>query len=188
MASVSDQKKSLRLRMAEALRQMSPRDRETRSSSLVEKLWAEKRFAASRNIFCYISMPEEVETRGLVRRCLTEGKKIAVPRVIAAEGRIEARGLAGWDGAFIPGPFGILEPDPKTTALWDPRDIDCVIVPGLAFDREGYRLGRGKGYYDRFLAAIGPAAVRIALAFEFQCVDRVPREAHDEKVDLVLSA
>lgn len=188
--TVAEQKKALRKEMAAALARLSPEDRRARSGRLVEALRADERFARSRTVFCYVSMPEETDTHGLIQGLLAEGKgrTVAIPRVLTADQKLEARCLTRWAGSFVPGPFGILEPDPAVLKTVDPRTIDCVIVPGLAFDRDGYRLGRGKGYYDKFLAEIGPGAVRIALAFECQRVERVPREAHDQKVDRVLFA
>ncbi len=188
MDPVADQKKALRSRIAAALRQMSPEDRRLRSARLAGELQADELFQKSRTVFCYVSMPEEFDTHGLIRRLLSEGRTVLVPRVLAAEGVLEARRLTRWEGSFVPGPFGILEPDPGVLPAADPAAIDCVIVPGLAFDREGYRLGRGKGYYDKFLSRLGRKAARIAPAFECQRVDRVPREPHDEKVDRVLFA
>lgn len=187
-APVADLKKALRSPMAAALKKMNPEDRAARSERLVRDLQAQERFAGSRQIFCYVSMPEEVDTHGLIRACLAQGKRVAVPRVVPGTGQIEARTLDRWDESWVPGPFGIHEPDPAVSRLVTPAQIDCVVVPGLAFDADRYRLGRGKGYYDRFLAALGPAAFRVALAFEFQRVAHVPREPHDERVDLVLYA
>lgn len=188
MTTVSEKKKVLRDLMNAGLRSLTAMEREATSARLLELLWKEPAFIDARNIFCYVSMPDEADTRGLILRCLAEGKSVCIPRVVPGAGVIEARGLEKWDGSFTSGPFGILEPDPAVTPLADPAGIDLVIVPGLAFDRDGYRLGRGKGYYDRFLKALGPRAARIALAFAFQCVDRVPREPHDERIDKVLSA
>jgi 5-formyltetrahydrofolate cyclo-ligase len=188
MTPIAEEKKAMRARIAAALAAMPASDRTAASGRLAEKLWTEPRFLNARRIFWYVSMPEEVDTRSLVRRCLAEGRSVCVARVVPGAGVIEARELKAWDGSFLTGPFGILEPDPAATRAVAPSEIDCVIVPGLAFDREGYRLGRGKGYYDRFLAGLGPRAARIALAFDRQITDRVPREPHDQKVDLVLSA
>jgi 5-formyltetrahydrofolate cyclo-ligase len=188
MTSIAESKKALRARITAALAAMPAQDRAAASGRLGERLWAEPRFLKARSVFWYVSMPEEVDTRPLVRRCLAEGRSVSAARVVPGAGVIEARELKAWDGSFIAGPFGILEPDPAVTRVVAPSEIDCVIVPGLAFDREGYRLGRGKGYYDRFLSGLGPRAARIALAFEFQITDRVPREPHDQTVDLVLSA
>lgn len=175
--------------MAEALRNLNPIERIERSERLLRLLWAEPRFAESEHIFCYVSMSGEVDTHPLIRGCLTQGKSVSIPRVLPDSNSIEARGVSDWDDdIWIDGPFGIREPDPDMTDFVPPETIDCVIVPGLAFDAEGYRLGRGKGYYDRFLAAIGGRAFRVAPAFDFQLVERVPREPHDEKVHLVLTA
>jgi 5-formyltetrahydrofolate cyclo-ligase len=191
MSSIFDQKNEMRSRMIEALRGLEPEERKVKSERLARALWSEERFIRSRQIFCYISMPEEPDTRAIIRRCLAEGKKVVVPKILAGgtmEARIIDRLSDQPDGDWVPGAFGILEPNPKTTEPANLAEMDCVLVPGLAFDAEGRRLGRGKGYYDRFFEQIGPSAARIALAFECQRVSRVPCGPHDEKVDLVLYA
>lgn len=183
-----EKKKSLRAQMMRQLSEITPMDREAASVRLRELLWADQAFLDAKTIFCYVSMTEEPDTRPIIRRCLEAGRRICVPRIVPGKGVIEAREIKGWDGSFTAGTFGILEPNPATTQLVRPAEVDCVIVPGLAFDREGFRLGRGKGYYDRFMAGLDPRAARIALAFALQCVDRVPREPHDQRVTRVLSA
>lgn len=169
--------------MLEALKAQSADARRDASERLIDRVWSDERFRKSRQVFCYVSLPEEPDTHRIVRRLLDEGRNVAVPRV--SGGRIEPRALEKWDGSFRLGPFGILEPDPNVTHPIEPGAIDCVIVPGLAFDEDGYRLGRGAGYYDKFLASIGPGAARIVAAFACQRVDRVPREPHDQRVDTV---
>ncbi|MBP9732749.1 MAG: 5-formyltetrahydrofolate cyclo-ligase [Candidatus Omnitrophica bacterium] len=183
-----EKKAALRAQMTRQLAEMTSMDREAASARMRELLWKDADFLEAKTIFCYVSMPEEPDTRTMIHRCLETGRRVCVPRVVPGAGVIEARELKRWDGSFAAGSFGILEPDPAVTNLVRPAEVDCVIVPGLAFDHEGFRLGRGKGYYDRFIAALNPRASRIALAFAFQCVDRVPREAHDQKVTRVLSA
>lgn len=188
MNPLSDEKKALRRRIDEVLRNMDPSDRALRSSALTEALWTDERFLRSRSVFCYLSMPEEPDTREIVRRSLGSGKRVCLPRVVPGAGVIEARWIGPEGKGFLRGPFGILEPDPSVSPAAAASEIDCVVVPGLAFDAAGRRLGRGKGYYDRFLSGVGPSAYRVALAFETQRVEHVPVEPHDQKVDRVLFA
>ena len=86
-----------------------------------------------------------------------------------------------------PGPFGIPEPAPEAEAV-EPGAIDWALVPGIAFDPRGYRIGRGAGYYDRLLPMLRPEAPRYALVLDRQWIDEVPTEPHDQPVDGVVGA
>lgn len=88
---------------------------------------------------------------------------------------------------LIPGPYGLLEPDPQTCPAADPAQADLIFVPGLAFTRDGHRLGRGRGYYDRLLSTLTESTLRVGVCFACQLVDTIPDEPHDQPVDLVLS-
>lgn len=89
---------------------------------------------------------------------------------------------------LVRGAFGILEPAPHRTAVTTIADANIILVPGIAFTREGFRLGRGLGFYDRALAVLPRSVLRIGVCFAPQIMDELPVEAHDQKVDLVLSA
>lgn len=135
---------------------------------------------------CYVSLPDEVETWRLIEYMLEHGKHVVVPRVSGArlqlaEVRDPARDLA-------PGAFGVWEPRRGTRRTVPLRDLDLVLVPGLAFDRAGNRLGRGRGYFDRLLARAPRSLHTIGLCFRFQLLDRLPTNAHDRPVHAVLTA
>jgi 5-formyltetrahydrofolate cyclo-ligase len=85
------------------------------------------------------------------------------------------------------GTWGILEPEPDPGRAVRPETVACVLVPGVAFDADGNRIGNGKGFYDRFLKTLKPGAAKIGLAYSLQMVPRVPVDAHDVKLDLVLT-
>ncbi len=126
----------------------------------------------------------EVATRGIVARALREGKTVVCPRV-----RWKPRGLdsfaVGSLGELTESSRGLWEPDPRRAAPVDDGELDLVLVPGIAFDRRGWRIGFGAGLYDRFLA--GVAAPRVALAFSLQIQDSLPVEPHDEPVDWIVT-
>jgi len=86
-----------------------------------------------------------------------------------------------------PGPWKLLEPDPAQCPVVPPQDIDLLVIPGMAFTRTGGRLGRGGGFYDRFLTGVHPRAVKVGVCFGIQLVDAVPLEAHDHEVDWVVT-
>jgi len=111
------------------------------------------------------------------------GKRLCLPQVIdKKEGLMEPIEMpAPWYDNVAPGYFGILEPTKGSTV--DPCLIDIVLLPGVAFDQECYRLGYGGGFYDRFLPRLSPNAIKIGIAFGMQMVDRVPRDPHDIPLD-----
>ncbi|MDD9989643.1 MAG: 5-formyltetrahydrofolate cyclo-ligase [Spirochaetaceae bacterium] len=137
--------------------------------------------AGADTVLVYVSFRSEVETAGLIAE-LRRTHRVAAPRV-AASGRMEAMLLS--DQPLVRSRLGIMEP-PPTAAPVEPASIDAVLVPGLAFDTDGFRLGYGGGYYDRFLARC-PRALRIGLAFEPQIVESVRPHAHDQPLHHIVT-
>ena len=139
--------------------------------------------ADANTIVAYYSLPDEVDTHRFIDELLADGKTVYLPKVISDEGMV----LCRYTGAesMKEGAFGIMEP----VGAQIPADeaIDVVLVPGMAFDGDGNRLGRGKGYYDRFLKSLSrPRPQLIGVCFDFQKVDVVPTEPTDVKVDVVV--
>jgi 5-formyltetrahydrofolate cyclo-ligase len=199
-AGRSTQKRALRREVLGRLRTQPPGARRAASAAIHARLFALDAFRCARGVHCFLSLPEEVDTAPVLERCREAGKAAFVPFQIPGEGRL---GVARWSPhlALTEGPFGVREPVPATEGEW--TEIDLVIVPGVAFDRAGRRLGRGRGYYDGFLAALAerkgwalaPLAARkprqglrwIALAFGVQIVSRVPSDSWDIPMDAILT-
>ena len=129
----------------------------------------------------YHSLPDEVDTHAFIRRWSAQ-KRILLPVVKGYD--LELRLYTG-DDRLTEGAFHIDEP--TGTAFTDYAAIDLAVIPGVAFDRRGNRLGRGKGYYDRLLPRI-PTAYKLGLCFPFQVLNQIPAEAHDIPMDEVLTA
>lgn len=141
-------------------------------------------FRDSPTVMLYMALPQEVQTAAILAEGRRQGKRVAVP-VVKPYGLVAAELPAG-ELRFQPGPFGIPEPAVGTAVL-SPEDINCVLVPGIAFDRRGARLGFGKGYYDRFLCRL-PAATHVCgLAFSLQIVDHVPDMPHDVRMQSLVT-
>ena len=139
------------------------------------------RIIDSRTILAYSALPDEVPTQALLDLLVKQGKTVILPRVIS-DTDMELRCYTGRHDLQL-GAYGILEPTGELFTVYD--TIDVAIVPGMAFDAEGYRLGRGKGYYDRFLARV-PYLYKIGLCFSWQMVDKVPHDKHDIVMDEVI--
>lgn len=145
-------------------------------------------FKEAGSIMVYLAFRGEVPTLRVIEAALEDGKTVTAPVTLRAERKLLPLRLSGRPGELRAGAYGILEPDPSRCAPFPPQELDLVVVPGVAFDLGGGRLGYGGGYYDRFLATDAPSAVRAALAFEAQiAAEPLPRDATDAVMDLVFT-
>ena len=164
---------------------LSPADRQRESEAVAERVLGLPDLAAAETVHLYWSRPDEVGTHAIARTLRAQGVTVALPVVVPGDTpRLVHRPFDGED-TLIPGPFGVWEP-PATAPAVLPGQIDLVLVPGLAFGRDGSRLGYGGGYYDAFLSET--AARRIGLAWSGALVDAVPAEPHDQLMDGVVTA
>jgi 5-formyltetrahydrofolate cyclo-ligase len=170
-------KVELRRRMRQVLEFVD--DRELRSVLLWGQLAALPRYRSAQVVMAFASMPNEPDTDGLLMRLASDGKTVVLPRM--EDDEIVAR-LPG--ERLVAARWGIREP---TGDAVDPSTIDLVVVPGLAFNESGARLGHGKGYYDRFLPTAG-RALWVGVGFAEQLVDVLPLEDHDVRLHRVLTA
>lgn len=136
------------------------------------------------NIALFSSLDEEIETGDIINTLLLKGFNVSVPRVEGKDIYFYPLGKEGGD-FFDISEYGIREP----LGFEDDRvcdDIDVIIVPGLAFDKDGFRLGRGKGFYDRFLTK-HKNLIKIGYGYDFQLIDKVPTEPHDIRMDYIIT-
>lgn len=180
MAGLS--KEGLRRLFREKRSALSAETRAEASTQIVDHLVAQEAFQESMGIGAYWSLEEEVDTRALIEKCFEMGKRVYLPRVNKEETRLEFCLFLGDVADLRPGPFQIQEP---TTPESPSESIDLIVVPGLAFDMRGHRLGYGAGYYDRFLA--NKQAHLAGVAFDIQTIDILPVGDHDVAVDMVVT-
>lgn len=169
--------------MPPALGQAPPGARADASTSIARALLALPEIAAARRVMAYLAMPDEPDLDELFTPSATT--IWCAPRVDWTSGLMHPRVITDPARDVMAPARGPRAPADATPAL-DPASLDAVILPGLAFDPQGRRLGRGGGYYDRFLP-LAPRAVRIGVAFESRVVDRVPQEPHDTGVDILVT-
>jgi len=176
------------IRAAAHLRRLHQRDGERLSRLIFERLVLLPQYASARTVLCYVSFRSEVSTHAFISRMSAEGKRVVVPYCRA--GNLELFRFNDFSD-LVPGTLGILEPTPELREQDDRiagvHELDLLVIPGLAFDRQGGRLGYGKGYFDRLLSAARLDALLAAVAFETQLFDFIPVRPYDVRVDAVVT-
>ncbi len=157
--------------------------REEKSREITGRLLRLPEILAAGTVFVYLSFGSEVDTLSLTAELLSMGKRIAVPVCDPQTHTMEAVEI-GDITSLKPSTYGILEPD-STAKRVPKKEVDIVMVPGLAFDQEGYRLGYGGGYYDKYLEEF--AGISIGVCFRECLADRLPRENYDKPVDRIMT-
>jgi len=150
-----------------------------KSESVLTAVIQHPRYQAAQTVLLYASLPDEVNTDQLVSHALRSGKTVLLPTVVGDD--LELHHFAGHEGMHT-GSFNIRESDGALFPEWE--RIDLVIVPGLAFDKLGHRLGRGRGFYDRLLCQLH--GYKLGIAFDFQQFESIPVEAFDQTLDEVI--
>ena len=151
------------------------------SAPIISRLMAHPRVRKASTILMYYSLADEVCTHQAINQLLAEGKKVLLPKVTDGK-HMELRLYTSPDDLAL-GAYNIMEPTGETFTCYN--EIDTAVIPGMAFDASGNRMGRGKGYYDRFLALL-PKAYKIGICFSFQFVNNIPTSPLDIPVDEVL--
>jgi len=177
---MKQEKKRLREGILRALRRMPFAEYADKSSVLENRFLSSPEFISADSLLVYAAFDREPETRKIIRTAMALGKRVFVPRVECRE--ICVCKLTSM-GELAPGAFGIHEPPAE--AKCEDHEFDIIVVPGLAFDKAGHRLGRGGGFYDRLLKKLG--GMRIGLAFDEQVLEGVPNEAHDVLMDKIFT-
>lgn len=185
-------KKELRRQVLKKRAELSAEDRESKSRSIcsqvISLLDGHARLAEGGSLFAFMPFGEEVDIRPVAEWCLRMGYPLAVPKTLRESRELRLHCIQSLD-ELRPGVWGIPEPS-GSEPLADPRRIAVALVPGVAFDATGARMGYGGGYYDRLLRRLGQQGVRplkLAPAFELQLCPRVPMEPHDEKMDIIVT-
>ena len=154
--------------------------REDYDRAILSKLKTLEELKEARTILLYCATNGEPDVTALFEDLKSIGKRVAFPKVEGSEiVPVAVEGLS----CLSPGTFNI--PEPTEGEIIEPMDLDLVVCPGIAFDREGYRVGFGKGYYDRLLERV--SAVAVGVAYSFQVLEFVPRDSWDKPMNLVVT-
>ncbi len=183
---MADEKQYLRTVLSEARRGLLSAVSSELSARIQARLLSSGAYSAAHGVVLYAPCDGEVDTALIAADALAHGKRLYYPAVNRAERRMSL-GMVSDPSGLVPGAFGI--PEPPHSSGVEPEEINSALLclPGVAFTPSGARLGRGGGYYDRLLAALGPEVVAAGLSYSFQLIDRLPEQDWDRRLDLVFT-
>jgi 5-formyltetrahydrofolate cyclo-ligase len=172
------------MEMRRRLAGLGREERDRASDRIRAAIGSDDRWRVAKAILGFVPLATEPDLLELLTAAAKEGRCVCVPRWNRSEEAYEAAAFGGMEG-LEPGAFGVREPSSELPRVpWE--RLDLILVPGLAFDRLGRRLGRGRGYYDRILS-LAPSARRWGVAFDCQIVETVPSERHDLNVHTLVT-
>ena len=178
-------KSRLRKELAAVLSAIPPGEAAERSGTACERAVGLDEFAPAGSVMIYLPIRSELDPTAIARAAWSAGKTVLVPKVDWSARRMDAVVLSSLDEPMFTDRYGLRTP--AAGATWPIDKIDLIVVPAMAYDRSGHRLGRGGGFYDRFLGRDGLTGTTCGLAFSEQLLDAVPRSEHDVPVDIVVT-
>jgi 5-formyltetrahydrofolate cyclo-ligase len=181
----SSPKNIVRKQVSEARAAMGEAERTTAGRVLRDALLARPELEMAAGVAAYVAIGTEPPTSGLLFALWKRGTYVLLPRLLP-DGDLEWASYEGPD-SLVEGPYGLLEPTEPSRGTEGVRGADVVIVPALAVDLSGLRLGRGGGSYDRALARVDPGILKVSLLYDGELVDRLPSEPHDQRVSAVVT-
>lgn len=179
------EKKIIREKVLERRAKLSKNDHIKFSKDIINQIFDSPHYKNAKTIMTFISFSDEVDTHDFIKKSISDGKMIVVPITFPKTKELKPSHVKDFN-ELEEGYYNILTPKKEFVRFIDPQEIDLVIVPGVGFDKSGYRVGYGGGYYDRFLSKL-PTVVTIAIAFDLQVIDKVPKEDFDIPVDYIFT-
>lgn len=184
-----ESKSEVRKRILSARGALTEAEVISRSVAVRDRLVSSDAFKSANMIMCYMDFRNEVRTGDIINAAFASGKRVALPLVYrcGSERKLVAYEINNLCEDVEPGIWGILEPCSRKLRQVQETEIDLVIVPGVGFDVNRQRLGYGAGYYDNFIVKLRPDCRKIAVAFDVQIQESIPVEAHDMKMDAIIT-
>ena len=178
-------KEQLRVELLAKRRKLDKEFIAIQSAKMANLLYASPFYQSSKIIMLFLSMPDEPQMLNIIEHAWDQGKMVCVPHMRQQFGLMDAARIESMDG-LVQGRFNMMVPDPTQLNLVDPGLIDLVVVPAVAFDYDGNRLGMGAGYYDRFIPQARKAEL-IGAIWSSQILNRVPTGRYDQSVNYLLT-
>ena len=187
--TIFNDKKMLRKEILAKRKNIDTAKKEDMDKKIVDKFYESKYYKEAKNIFIYISYDSEIDTKEIINKALIDNKRVYVPRTEFKTRLMDAVEIASLDN-LIESEYGILEPSIEESHI-EPNELDLIVVPGVAFDRNGGRMGYGAGFYDRYFKKIGKDNIKkiekLALAYDFQILDKIPMNEQDVPVSHIIT-
>ncbi|MDO4539827.1 MAG: 5-formyltetrahydrofolate cyclo-ligase [Syntrophomonadaceae bacterium] len=171
-----------RLQMRQRRKQISPQSRREAGERVNQRLWQLWPVREAERLMAFAPLAEELDMEPFIAAWLASGRQLYLPRV-GAGNELQAVSFTGWQHC-APGRFGVREPLGEAA---DPSELQVILVPGLAFDAQGYRLGYGRAYYDRFLSRLPQSVFKCGVGYEFQVIPHTWPQPHDIPLDWLLT-
>ncbi|MGD2149377.1 MAG: 5-formyltetrahydrofolate cyclo-ligase [Desulfobacterales bacterium] len=187
MEEIRETKNEIRSNIAKKLNELSDSEIEKNITKIENRLFEFANFLEANIVLLYINSTSEVNTRKILERCLNYKKIVILPAFDTAKYEMKLMKIDNLDTDLIPGARGILEPDSSRCNVVPIECIDIAIIPGVAFDEKGGRIGSGDGYYDRLIPKLSITTRKVALTFENQIIPQIQMESHDKYVDIIIT-
>ena len=181
-------KQVIRKHIKEKIRACSALEKLAKSAIIKDRLFNEEEFKKATLVMFYVSLKDEVNTLTMIDEAVRMGKRVCVPVILKEEKRLIAGEIKDREKDLERQHFGIYQPIAGHVKEIPLENIGLVVVPGIAFDKNNVRLGRGHGYYDRFLCGLPKETKTIGLAFDFQVLENLPKDSHDIPVWKTITA
>ena len=182
MSKIRVRKETLTARTAISLQELVEK-----SEIITDLLLNSDIYKEANTIMAYLDFRNEVKTEKIIKTAIADGKQVVIPISVVETRQLILSEMINYDIELEQGAYGILEPKKEFIRETDPNVVDVVLIPGVAFDERGYRVGYGAGYYDRFLERVRPDTKKVALSFEMQIVVNAFEDTHDVPVDMIIT-
>jgi len=187
MEEISAAKIQIRDKIAHTISALSESEINEKIAAVESRLFAFANFLESKIALLYLSGNLEVQTDSIIKKAQSYNKIVVLPAFDPENYKMKLMKVDAFGKELIPGPRGVLEPDDSKCKVVPMDRIDIAIIPGLAFDEKGGRIGMGTGYYDRLVPRLDITTRKVALTFEEQIIPQVPMESHDKHVDIIIT-
>jgi 5-formyltetrahydrofolate cyclo-ligase len=187
MEETQELKRDIRHDTVKAIQSIPDEELQAKNEQIENRLFEFANFLEAKIVLLYVNSDSEVGTRDIIKRCYEYNKIVVLPAFDPQLFQMTLMKIDKPDTDLKPGPRDVLEPDPTKCKEVPIESVDIAIIPGIAFDEKGGRIGSGQGYYDRLIPTLAITTRKVSLAFESQILQQIPMESHDKHVDIIIT-
>ncbi len=187
MEGIQEKKIEIRHEIGKAIDAFKPNEINKKTKKIEDRLFGFANFLEAKISLLYLNASYEVNTQKIIKKCIKYNKVVVLPAFSEEKRKMTLMKIDRMGTELIPGPRGVPEPDPNRCKTVPIESIDIAIIPGIAFDEKGGRIGTGRGYYDKLIPNLSITTRKVALAFECQILPQIPMESHDKHVDIIIT-